>query len=251
MKYTLITGTTKGLGLALVKACLGNGDRVLSVSRRESDELKKIAQIEHDRFKHFEYDLEDTIGIGRLIDTLFQSITLSDAERVTLISNAGDIEPIAPFYMAEDLEVLESLSLNLIAPMILSRHFGRHTKALGNKAQIFFVSSGAGRNPVYGWNSYCAAKAGVDMMARVIANEEGEDGIQAIAFGPGVMDTGMQATIRNASIHNFRDLEKFKKFKTDQILRKPDDVAKIIVKLINEGFEQGGIVNVADFEVKV
>jgi benzil reductase ((S)-benzoin forming) len=250
MNYTIITGTTRGLGFELVKACLNQGDKVISISRQLKDELAAEGKLAGEQFRHFDYDLEDSLGIGGLMDQIFEEVNLAEASRVTLISNAGDIEPIAPFYKADDLEVLESLSLNLIAPMMLARHFGRLTREIGHKAQFFVISSGAGRNPVYGWNSYCAAKAGVDMMTRVIAVEEGAKGLQTIAFGPGVMDTGMQQTIRSSSVHDFRDVEKFRKYKTDNVLRKPEAVAAVVLTLVNDGFEQGGIVNVADFEVK-
>ena len=85
------------------------------------------------------------------------------------------------------------------------------------------------------------------MMTRVIGLEEGEEGILAVSFGPGIMDTDMQSTIRSSSEDNFKDLERFKKFKENGDLLTPLTVAKAIKRLVEEPVTQGGLVSVKDY----
>ena len=85
------------------------------------------------------------------------------------------------------------------------------------------------------------------MMTRVIGLEEGNEGILALSFGPGIMDTDMQATIRSSAEEDFKDLERFKKFKEDGNLLTPTVVAGAIKRLIEEPVEQGALVNVKDY----
>jgi benzil reductase ((S)-benzoin forming) len=250
MQMTIITGTTRGLGLELVKGALALGHQVISVARKQNTDLLEFAESAGSAFKHYNFDLSFVSEIGDLMDDIFSDFNPGLIQRAVLINNAGVVEPIGPFYQLEDHEVLQNVTINLVAPLMLAKHFGRHTRALGNKAVIFNLSSGAGRNPVYGWNSYCVSKAGIDMMTRVIAHEEGLEGLQIVAFEPGVMDTAMQETIRKTDPRVFKELDRFLKLKSQNRLRSPADVANVVLRLIESGFEQGGIVSIADLEVK-
>ena len=66
---------------------------------------------------------------------------------------------------------------------------------------IVNVSSGAAHHALEGWSSYCAAKAGVASLTRSVALEAGDAGIRVYGFGPGTVDTEMQAVIRTSGVN--------------------------------------------------
>ncbi len=66
---------------------------------------------------------------------------------------------------------------------------------------IVNVSSGAAHRALEGWSAYCASKAGLAMLTKSIAEEYGPAGIRVFGFGPGMVDTEMQATVRASGIN--------------------------------------------------
>jgi benzil reductase ((S)-benzoin forming) len=99
--------------------------------------------------------------------------------------------------------------------------------------RIVNISSGAGRRPISGWSAYCAAKAGLDMASRVVALEARGRGqaVEVTSLAPGVIDTGMQGAVREASAEDFADVERFRRMKAEGALRSPAEVAADILRL--------------------
>lgn len=248
MKYYLITGASKGLGAALLETLAVENTTLVTLSRSGLSENLKLSLIDKGAAVIDQKgDLSDEKALPALAEQMMRAVDLNVAEQIVLINNAGGVEPIAPFYKAEDEAVFANIHLNLSAPMIFSKYFGQAFGKAGCDRRIITVSSGAGKNPIFGWNAYCASKAAVDMMTRVIGLEQGEAGIKAISFGPGIMDTDMQSTIRSSAVEDFKDLERFKKFKENGDLLTPAVVAAVIKRLTVEAVEQGAIVSVKDF----
>lgn len=248
MKYYIVTGASKGLGAAIVQQLAAEDTTLITVSRRGLDEAQKLSAIEKmAKIIDVVADLSQESHLSQVAETIMSYVQAQEATQIVLINNAGGVEPIAPFYKAEDELIMANIHLNVTAPMILSRHFGKAFKHVNCDRRIITVSSGAGKSPYFGWTSYCASKAAVDMMTRVIGLEEGDDGILAVSFGPGIMDTDMQSVIRSSSEEDFKDLERFKKFKENGNLLTPEVVAGAIKRLVNEPVEQGALVNVKDY----
>lgn len=248
MKYMLITGASKGLGAATVQAAAAAGVTLVTLSRSGLSEDQKLGVIDKGaQLIDLKGDLSQEAMLPELAKQMMAAVDLEIAEHIVLVNNAGGVEPIAPFYKADDSQVMANIHLNVTAPMIFSKYFGQFFRTLSCERRIITVSSGAGKSPIFGWNAYCASKAAVDMMTRVIGLEEGENGIKAISFGPGIMDTAMQATIRSSSEDDFKDLERFKQFKQNGDLLSAETVAAVIVKLAEAEVEQGAVVSVKDY----
>jgi NAD(P)-dependent dehydrogenase (short-subunit alcohol dehydrogenase family) len=77
-----------------------------------------------------------------------------------------------------------------------------------NGGTIVNLSSGAAHNPMEGWSAYCSSKAGVAMLTRCVDKEYGEQGVRIFGFAPGVVDTGMQGSIRESGINPVSDLKR-------------------------------------------
>jgi len=218
MNLYIVTGTRRGLGEALAK-------RIASDKRNELVGLARP-----------EVDLADPAGIARAFEAIARRIGGTAYEKAVLINNAGVIEPVAPLDRADPGEIERNLAVNLVAPMVLMRLFLGATEHVKLR-RVINISSGAGRRPIFGWSAYCAAKAGLDMATRVVALEAQVRGlaIEAVSLAPGVIDTGMQGTVRSVSAEDFVDVERFRQMKAEGALRPADDVAADILAAEKEG----------------
>ncbi len=225
MNLYIVTGTRRGLGEALARRiAAGKDNELISMSRPE-------------------VDLADFVSRGRAFDAIESRVQSRPYEKAVLINNAGIIEPVAPLDRAEPRDIERNLAVNLVAPMVLMRRFLAATAHVKLR-RIINISSGAGRRPIYGWSAYCAAKAGLDMATRVVALEAQARGlaVEAVSLAPGVIDTGMQASVRAASADDFADVERFRQMKAEGTLRQADDVAAEILAAEQEGRLKGDAV---------
>jgi NADP-dependent 3-hydroxy acid dehydrogenase YdfG len=161
----LVTGTTRGLGKALVASASDHPNSFVVSLARSAPFLESKRQ-------NIRIDLNDADAIG----PAFASIRL-DPQRISrlihtvLINNAGVLDPIAPIGDCDDTLLARNIQVNLTAPLILSRHFFHFRKSLPGRKWIVNITSGASRSPYYGWSAYGAAKAGLDMATRAMAME--------------------------------------------------------------------------------
>ncbi len=215
--YIIITGTSTGLGRALAEEFTTYNHRVLGISRRQT--------IHAPNYQHISLDLTD----DHAVDKLSFDIPV-DENRVLLINNAGQINPINKTAALHPSELAEHYRLNVWAVHSLCALFLRQTNS-DQQRHIINISSGAGKYPVPGWSAYCAGKAAVDALSSVIAKEY--DDIRIWSLAPGIVDTPMQSTIRNTPEDKFPEQKRFLDYHRNGELSAPTDIAKAIVKLID------------------
>ncbi len=109
-----------------------------------------------------------------------------------LVNNAGVIEPLARAAEADPETWRYNVTVNLLAPFYLARFALSALRAQGGR--IVNVSSGAAHHPISAASAYCAAKAGLTHLSRVLAAEEPD--VTVMAMRPGVVDTDMQLLLR-------------------------------------------------------
>ena len=225
MNLYIVTGARRGLGEALAR-------RIAADKRNELIGLSRP-----------EVDLADSGAIAHAFEAIGKRVAATPYEKAVLINNAGVIEPVAPLDRADPGEIERNLAVNLVAPMVLMRLFLGVTEHVALR-RVINISSGAGRRPIFGWSAYCAAKAGLDMATRVVALEAQVRGlaIEAVSLAPGVIDTGMQGTVRSVSAEDFVDVERFRQMKAEGALRPADDVAADILTAEGEGRLSGDAV---------
>jgi benzil reductase ((S)-benzoin forming) len=95
---------------------------------------------------------------------------------------------------------------------------------------VIFVSSGAATHPVPGWSAYCAAKAGLDHFARNLTAEINAQRlpIRIHTLYPGVVDTQMQADIRQMDPERFAEVDRYLTYYQQNVLRPPEEPAALI-----------------------
>ena len=233
----LITGTTRGIGKALVSAALQLPNSfVVSLSRAD-------VFLWNNR-QNICIDLNDTARIGpalAAVDIDFRR--LSRLTRTVLINNAGVLDPIAPIGDCDDGLLTQNIRVNLIAPLILARHFFHFSKSFQGSKWIVNITSGASKVPYYGWAAYGAAKAGLDMATGAMALEFSriDPAFHVCAVAPGTVDTAMQAKIRKCTTHQFAQVDKFLNLKSSGSLYPPARAASDLIRLLmQDRFENGG-----------
>lgn len=221
MEAYIITGASKGIGLALSRELAEKGHQVFGIARSFPAEWPGT--------KSFEFDLLDANGIPDLIGSIFESISM-DCECITLINNAGTISPIGFAGSNNAQEISKSIALNLTAPMILTGEFISQSANLSIIKRVINISSGAGRKAYEGWSAYCAGKAGLDHFSLCVEKEY-ED-IKVMSIAPGIIDTGMQEKIRQSSESDFPMIENFKDYKKQGMLSTPQETAEKLIRLL-------------------
>ncbi|MBM6618809.1 (S)-benzoin forming benzil reductase [Bacillus suaedaesalsae] len=242
MNYYIVTGASKGLGQSIVNLLFKKGNTVFAVSRSINHELVKKA-------KDLEVTLHwHTVNVGHIdetesvFNTIFERVNIDEIDSITLINNAGVIEPINTVGSMESNEIKMNVETNLLAPMVWTNLFLENTQALNTSKRVVNVSSGAANNPYSGWSVYCSTKAGLDMFTKTVGLEQGKEQYPAtvISFSPGIMDTTMQTTIRSKSKEQFETIDIFKSYKEEGMLRTTDYVGSVLLNLLDSSEIENG-----------
>ncbi len=139
MKGYIVTGASKGLGLALTRRLLAAGHRVIGISRTAADAGDRADGAAAPRkAEHYTYDLKRVDGIEALIATIVGSLEKEPLDALTLINNAGMLEPIMPLEQADSLTLTEQMNVNLLAPMLLMSTFIRATTTAARAGKAVF-----------------------------------------------------------------------------------------------------------------
>jgi len=228
MRYFFITGTSRGIGKALVLRILQEEDtQVYGFSRQ--------ASVEHARYAHRSIDLSDVETVAEQSNAIFPE--LEDATQIVLINNAGTLGQVKYMGNLDNLQFARIFNLNITAPAILMNSFIRVYQQKEAEKLIINVSSGAGKAAVDGWSGYCASKAALDMLSQVAQRELEEknqaDRFRVFALAPGVVDTAMQEEIRQVDQADFSKLNKFIKYKQENVLNDAAYTADKFMELIN------------------
>ena len=230
MNYYYITGTSRGIGKVFAEHLLENpSNYVIGISRQRS--------IEHPNYKHFYLDLTDVNAIKE-----FKFELHSNPQKIYLINNAGVLGFIKPIGKLDASTIISNYTVNLIAPTVLTNAFIECYNSTDAEKVIVNMSSGAGKNPIDGWAVYCASKAGIDMLSRVVDAEQKvreqhpqdsiHKGFKIFSIAPGVVNTTMQEEIRNANKLDFSRLEDFIGYKENSMLSEPGFVAKKYIDVL-------------------
>ena len=160
-----------------------------------------------------------------------------------IINNAGTLEPAARILDTDPKDWARNIEVNLFGPLYVLRHA---VPLLPKGGVVINVSSGAAANPLVGWSAYCASKAGLSILTRVLAIEESDArGIRVYGLLPGVVDTEMQVFNRANRMNEVGDLKR-------EALRPPTEPAQIMYFLCTPQAADlnGQIINARDGVVR-
>jgi benzil reductase ((S)-benzoin forming) len=225
---SIITGASRGMGLALAEQLLANGHHVLAISRNATPLVASAGG----SLDSWPMDLANAVPVAQRLAAWLTEQDSATLASVTLINNAGVISKLAPLSASKEDDLANALRVGLEAPMLLTAAFLRATQTWTLSRKVLLISSGLGRRAMAGSASYCAAKAGMDHLARAVALEEARhtNGARIVSLAPGVIETDMQVQLRGADAALFPDRKNFIAMKEEGRLDSPAAAAK---KLIN------------------
>jgi benzil reductase ((S)-benzoin forming) len=249
MNYIIITGASKGLGEGIALELLHETHHLICVSRSKSEKLEKLAAAKNCPITFISFDFAVTFDVPDLARMIFEHIPLDKASGVYLVNNAGVIEPVGRVEECAPEAVEQHLRINLISPILLTGAFIQHTRGWKMEKRVINISSGAAKNPYFGWSSYCTGKAGIDMFTQCVGTEQQDLDfpVEIMAVAPGIIDTEMQTTIRGVTEEQFIHRQKFVDLKESGQLVPPQVAGKRLAKLLfSPEFSNGGIIDIRD-----
>jgi NAD(P)-dependent dehydrogenase (short-subunit alcohol dehydrogenase family) len=186
----IVTGASGGIGVWIAKWVSRAGANVVMTARSHSNlqSLEKSIRKDGGMAMLVSGDISNPKLSHDVIEKTINQFGRIDA----LVNNAGIVEPISTIGECDPEQFRQNILVNLLGPFYMIRESLSALRK--SKGRVINVSSGAAVKPVASWGAYCAAKAGLTHLTRVLASEE--PSITAVSVRPGVVDTNMQAIIR-------------------------------------------------------
>ena len=200
---------------------------MIAVARRESDELREAIRADVDRGRgglHFKaFDLSDTDAIPALVRELRDEF----GAIYGLVNNAGiGTEGLLATMHNSDIEAL--IRLNVLSPIILTKHVVRHMMADG-AGRIINISSIIASTGYNGLSVYGATKAAATGFTRSLAREVGKLGITVNAIAPGFVDTELTQNLSEDQRQRIAGRSALRR------LPETDDIARMVEYLLGDG----------------
>jgi 3-oxoacyl-[acyl-carrier protein] reductase len=189
MHSVLVTGASRGLGLAIARKLAEIGYRVIAVSRKETTELR-AAMLERENSGpgsiHFvSFDLGNIEKIPALVRKLRKEF----GPIYGLVNNAA-VGTDGVLALMRDAQIEQLIRMNTLSPILLTKYVARSMIADGG-GRIVNIASIVGFTGYSGLSVYAATKASLLGFTRSLAREAGKMGVNVNAVAPGFVDTEM------------------------------------------------------------
>ena len=227
VRNVLVTGASRGLGLAIARKLSSVGYRVIAVARSKSKEITEAiaeAKSGHQAPLHFApFDLGEIEQIPELVKTLRREF----GPLYGLVNNAA-VGHDGALAMMHNAKIEQLVRLNTLSPIVLTKYVVRSMMSEGI-GRIVNVASIIGFTGYSGLSAYAATKASMIGFTRSLAREVGRLGINVNAVAPGFLDTDMthglageqrERVLRRSSLRRLADV---------------DDVANAVEFLMGDG----------------
>ena len=224
MRNVLVTGGSRGIGLAIARKLAASGFNVVAVARRESDELRTAITEAKQGNLHFRAcDLSAVDGIPAFVKSMRDEF----GAIYGLVNNAGiGTEGLLATMHNSEIEAL--VRLNVLSPVILTKYVVRHMMADG-EGRIVNISSIIASTGYNGLSVYGATKAAATGFTRSLAREVGKLGITVNAIAPGFIDTELTQSLGGEGRQKIASRSALKR------LPAADDVASMVDYLFGDG----------------
>lgn len=216
----LISGASRGLGLAMVTDLLEQGVKVAAFARTVTPELEALAQKYPDAGHFGSVDITDANACQAFVKEVEAKLGVIDA----LVNNAAIGQDSLHVHTPAD-RIEQIINTNLTAPLVLTRYVLRRLLGKGKKGRVVNITSICGQRGYPGLVAYSATKGGMDAATRSLAREF-SGRVLANAVAPGFFASEMSAVLGSTQL--------------DQILRRtpsgqmttPEDVVPVVRMLL-------------------
>jgi 3-oxoacyl-[acyl-carrier protein] reductase len=222
VRNVLVTGGSRGLGLAIALRLVACGYRVIALARSESAELRAGIAAHGEGLLFQACDLADTAGIGAVVADLRRRV----GPFYGLVNNAG-LGTAGLLSMMRDADIEALVRLNTLAPILLAKYVVRSMMS-GREGRIVNISSIVASSGYKALSVYSATKASLEGFTRSLAREVGQLGITVNTVAPGFIDTAMTHAMSES------ERDKIMRRSALQRMAEPEDVAAAVEYLLSE-----------------
>jgi len=226
MSNVIVTGGSRGLGLAIARGLQAAGYRVIAIARKSTDQLAAaIDECERARagsLRFVAFDLADLGGIPKLVRDL-----RSELGPVHGLVNNAAASAEGALALMPDSEIERLVRLNTLSPLILTKYVVRSMMAHGG-GRVVNIASIIAFTGYSGLSAYAATKASMIGFTRSLAREVGPLGITVNAVAPGFTPTDMT--------HGLDDTQRERVARRSALGRLPnaEDVANAVEFLMDD-----------------
>ncbi|HTC69652.1 MAG TPA: 3-oxoacyl-ACP reductase FabG [Acidothermaceae bacterium] len=206
-RSVLVTGGSRGIGLAAARAFAAQGDLV-AVTYRSSEAPQGLLAIHCDVTKPDD------------VESAFDVVEAEHGPVEVLVANAGITRDTLLLRMTDD-DWDDVIATNLTGAYRVARRAAR-AMLRNHGGRMIFVSSVVGLSGSGGQANYAATKSGLVGFARSLAREFGSRGITANVVAPGFVETDLTAVLREPRRAELLDQIPLKRYAT------PDEIAGVI-----------------------
>ncbi|GEO97807.1 SDR family NAD(P)-dependent oxidoreductase [Methylobacterium haplocladii] len=223
LRTVIVTGASRGIGLAIASTLAAEGFRVVAVARRSSEAFEAAAAAAPDGSMHF---TACDLGKTEALQPLVRGIRAEHGPIYGLVNNAAIGTPGLLATMP-DHAVADLVHLNTLAPMLLTKYVVRGMMASGS-GRIVSVSSIIAFTGYNALSVYAATKASMIGFTRSLSREVGRLGVTVNAVAPGFIETALTEGMDEA------ERERIAKRSALRRLADPDDVANAVAYLFSD-----------------
>jgi len=194
-KIALVTGSSQGIGRAIVERFAQKGANVvINYSRTPggAEDVLRNVEAAGRRGLIVKADVSNTAEVRKLIATAIEHFGRLDV----LVNNAG-VETQAPFWEVTEEDYDRVLTVNLKGAFFATQELVRHLTKTKRRGKIVNISSVHEELPFPNFAAYCASKGGLKMLTRNLAVELGPLGVNINSIAPGAIETPINAKLLN------------------------------------------------------
>ena len=223
MKLIVVTGATRGLGLAITRQLVIDGFKIIAIGRTPSVEFKTLLSEHPSQIVFEKYDFSNTDDIHSFATNLVRE----HGRPWGLINNAalGHDGVLATLH---ERDIAESIKVNVEAPILFTKYLLR-PMLINRSGRIINISSIIATTGFNGLSVYAATKAAMAGFTRSLAREVGKAGITVNTVAPGYMETNMTSGLQGEK------LESIKRRSPLGHLAKTEDIANAVSYLLSKG----------------
>lgn len=222
-KTILITGAGSGIGRATAVEASRMGARIIMVDINETGIRETGNMLENQQLNHLSYaiDLCDEAAIATMV---------KDIPVINGCSNNAGITKLTPIQFITPEEIERIHKVNLVAPMMLTKHLVKCKKLAKPSSIVFTASAGGVFVASLGNAVYATSKCGIDGYMRTVALELAPKGIRCNSVNPGMVETPLINRGQVSAEQHEKDKENYPLGRYG----KPEDVAFATIYLLSD-----------------
>jgi NAD(P)-dependent dehydrogenase (short-subunit alcohol dehydrogenase family) len=230
-QVAIVTGAGRGIGKAAALALARAGAAVVLAARSDGEISGTASEIKQQggRALAIPTDVSELVQIDHLLVLTLRAFGKVDI----LVNNAATVNPLGKVWEISPRAWHQSLAVNLFGPFLCARAVLPHMLERGS-GRVINVSSGAAQSNLEGASAYTASKAALERFSGTLAAEVKSSGIVVTTFRPGIVDTAMQAEMRDTPAQQFPQADRWRQWHQTGQLRPASEPAMAILWLASK-----------------